>query len=101
MRQAKYQIALAVDGRHTVSIESDAPAAVNEGLIWAQDTFKKLARMGPVSGGAQGAKAEPAEAPLLHRVDAETGAPICGVHDISMVWVDRNGGFWSCHQKDN
>ena len=30
----------------------------------------------------------------------ETGAPICAVHQKAMTWVNKNGGFWSCHEKN-
>jgi hypothetical protein len=26
--------------------------------------------------------------------------PICGVHDAPMDWVDKHGGFWSCHKRN-
>jgi hypothetical protein len=26
--------------------------------------------------------------------------PICAIHEVPMVWIDKNGGFWSCHQKN-
>ena len=38
MKQITYQVPLAVDGRHAVSVQSEDPAAVTEGLVWAQDT---------------------------------------------------------------
>jgi len=100
MTQTKYQVTLSVDGRHAVSVQSDDPAAVTEGLIWAHDTYKKLTRMGGADTSTRGSsKLE--DVPTQHRVDAETGVPICGVHGTLMVWVDRNGGFWSCHKKEN
>lgn len=30
----------------------------------------------------------------------ETVPPECEVHRFPMVWVDKNGGFWSCHKKN-
>src|SRR5207253_74007 len=107
MPQTKYQVTLAVDGKHAVSVQSDDPAAVAEGLIWAQDTCKRLVRLSQQSApsGAEGVgRAEMTmtrrREPELNREDAETGAPMCGDHQMPMVWVDRNGGFWSCHEKN-
>ncbi len=100
MSQTRYQVTLSVDGDHKVSVQSDDPASVTEGLIWAHDTYKKLSRLRSLSQGAVNGQpaGEPNEA-KYHRVDAETGAPICGVHGVAMAWVDKNGGFWSCHKK--
>jgi hypothetical protein len=28
-------------------------------------------------------------------------APICAIHNVPMHWIDKNGGFWSCHKKDS
>jgi hypothetical protein len=86
-----------VDGKHTVSVQSDDPAAVTEGLVWAQETYKKLQRLSP--SGATASSAALPERNELTREDAETGAPICANHQVPMVWVDRNGGFYSCHEK--
>jgi hypothetical protein len=96
MPQTKYQVTLAVDGKHVVSVQSDDPAAVTEGLVWAQDTYKKLVtlrRIAPTRGGveleARGDEPEPAEPPL------------CADHQVPMVWQKgRKGYFWSCHEKN-
>jgi hypothetical protein len=26
--------------------------------------------------------------------------PVCPIHHAPVVWVDRNGGFWSCHKRN-
>src|SRR5207249_8505520 len=51
--QAKYQVTLAVDGKHAVSVQSDDPAAVTEGLVWANDIYKKLQRLGQSNGASR------------------------------------------------
>jgi hypothetical protein len=102
MAQSKYQVTLAVEGKHSVSVASDDPAAVTEGLVWAQATYKKLLglRQGPQLG-ANGQGAQGVSEPPYQRVDAETDAPICGVHEVPMVWQQgRKGYFWSCHEKN-
>jgi hypothetical protein len=104
MNRATYEVTLTVDGRHSVSVQSDEPAAVTEGLVWAQDTYKKLIRL------AQSQQVKPSreaattalESASYQRVDAETEAPICGVHGIPMIWQKgRKGYFWSCHEKNS
>ena len=98
MPHTKYQVTLAVDGNHAVSVQSDDPAAVTEGLVWAQDTYRKLQRLNP--HGVVPSGEELLDHAELTREDAETGAPICGNHQVPMVWVDKNGGFYSCHEKN-
>jgi hypothetical protein len=101
MAQAKYQVQLAVDGNHTVSVASDDPVAVTEGLIWAQDTYKKLVKMRqPHQVEGTGTTAPIA---LQDKPDySEPGeTPVCEVHDVAMVWQKgRKGYFWSCHEKN-
>ena len=36
---------LAVDGKHSVSVQSDDPAAVTEALVWAKKTWGQLVRL--------------------------------------------------------
>jgi hypothetical protein len=100
---------LSVDGKHTVSIQSDDPAAVTEGLLWAKKTWGQLLRLPgkPFESLAQ-AEQEPSDqvSKLEVRPKAEPPAqlelepPICGVHQLPMVRVQgRKGPFWSCHEK--
>lgn len=97
MPNTKYQVHLSIDGKHAVSVQSDDPAAVTEGLVWAQDTYKKLLRLR--QNAAAPGSGEPMERAEI-REDAETGAPICAMHQKAMTWVNKNGGFWSCHEKN-
>lgn len=104
MAQTKYQVSLSVDGKYAVSVQSDDPAAVTEGLIWAQDLRKKLLRLGQASQAtANGQLAEQlVKTPAYQQPDADSDAPICGVHDLQMVLMHgRNGDFWSCHEKND
>ena len=45
MPNTKYQVNLCVDGKHSVSVQSDDPAAVTEGLLWAKKTWGQLVRL--------------------------------------------------------
>jgi hypothetical protein len=97
MGQTKYQVSLAVDGKHTVSVQSDDPAAVTEGLVWAQQTYKKLVTLrsiGPTRGVDFTAQGPKQQATLPEE------PPLCANHHTPMVWVNKNGGFWSCHKKN-
>ncbi len=44
-----------MDGKHSVSVQSDDPAAVTEGLLWAKKTWGQLLRLPgkPFQGLAQ------------------------------------------------
>src|SRR5688500_8342874 len=98
MPQTKYQVNLAVDGKHVVSVQSDDRAAVTEGLVWAQDTYKKLQRLGQSNGGSN-PMAPPAQAVVPQVVQPEE-VEICAIHGVNMVWQPgRKGYFWSCHEK--
>jgi hypothetical protein len=103
MAQTKYQVSLSVDGKHSASVQSDDPAAVTEGLIWAQETYKKLTRLSQarqVSNNGQ--EAGPLdEGQSSTPIQPDGSAPLCGVHEISMVLMHgRRGDFWSCHEKN-
>ncbi len=48
----------------------------------------------------------PAQVQIADAVQADSilpqPAPICGVHDLPMVWQKGKAGFfWSCHQKNS
>ncbi len=98
MAQTKYQVSLAVDGKHSVSVQSDDPAAVTEGLVWAQQTYQQLITLrtvGPTRGGDRPRPEPPSTAP---RPDE---APLCAYHQTPMIWQPgRKGYFWSCHAKN-
>jgi len=97
--QAKYQVTLAVDGKHAVSVQSDDPAAVTEGLVWANDIYKKLQRLGQSNGASRpvelSVRANPPQA------SEPEEAPLCGIHQVPMIWQPgRKGYFWSCHEQN-
>ena len=99
-----------MDGKHSVSVQSDDPAAVTEGLVWAKKTWGQLVRLPgksfqglaqegreQVSTAAKASAQSQAEAPD----QTDDPPPICGVHQVPMVHVNgRKGLFWSCHEKD-
>src|SRR5215217_8270539 len=100
MANTKYQVNLAVDGKHSVSVQSDDPAAVTEGLIWAKKTWGQLVRLpGKSFQSLQGEDREQTN----HSVQSPSepdAPPICAVHNLPMVRVQgKKGPFWSCHQK--
>ena len=108
MAQTTYQVVLAVDGHHSVSVTSDDPAAVTEALVWARQVHRQLVRIGrppgqpapPENGPDQ--DTQPGQAPDLQPDDdTVTDPPICEVHQIPMVRMHgRRGAFWSCHQRN-
>ncbi len=83
---ATYQLTLSADGRHSVTVTSDNPVAVQEGLAWARGILLKLA---------------PQREAVTRPSEGDEEPPICGVHEIPMVRVQsRRGPFWSCHEKN-
>jgi hypothetical protein len=100
---------LCVDGKHTVSVQSDDPAAVTEGLLWAKKPWGQLLRLpgkpfeslvqAETEQTAQVAKLEVGHEPK-QPAQLELEPPVCGVHQVPMVRVNgRKGPFWSCHEK--
>src|SRR3954452_8959286 len=98
MSQTKYQVNLAVDGKHVVSVQSDDPAAVTEGLVWAQETYKKLQRLGQSNGIQNPPASRPVEPQVAApQVSQPQEVEICAIHGLPMVWQPgRKGYFWSC-----
>ena len=91
---------LRVDGKHSVSIESDDPAAVTEGLVWARKTWGQLVRL--PGKGVQALSEERLQQSDQAAASASDDEehPICTIHNMSMVRVNgRKGPFWSCHEK--
>jgi len=98
MPNTKYQVNLSLDGKHSVRVQSDDPAAVTEALVWAKKTHAQLVRLERVQANDS---VVATEAALLAQPIVEEGAaPICAVHDVPMARVNgRKGPFWSCHEK--
>jgi hypothetical protein len=86
MAQVKYQISLAVDGNHSVSVSGDDKEALKEGLSWAKRVLDKLVA----------AKASPSQSEQQPQQVA-----ICAHHHSPMKWmVTGKGSFWSCHRRN-
>jgi hypothetical protein len=99
MARTTYQVILSADGNHKVTASTDDPAELKESLDSAKNVYEwmeyfiqqgELHRIKDVIPG----KAQPEQA------SESSAAPLCGIHQKSMKWVDKNGGFWSCHEKN-
>ena len=91
MANTTYQITLAVDGRHTVTVTTDDAADTKAALTCGRALYEALVKR---SGST--VEQDRAEEPT----DAASDAPICAVHDVPMVRVQgKRGPFWSCHQR--
>ena len=110
MPNTKYQVNLCVDGKHSVSVQSDDPAAVTEGLLWAKKTWGQLVRLPGKSFPTliqdsslpidQAANPEAPDQDQGSDQMADDEPPICEVHQVPMVRVQgRKGPFWSGHEK--
>jgi hypothetical protein len=91
-----------VDGKHSVSVQSDDPAAVTEALVWAKKTWGQLVRLpGKTFQSLASEGPEQVNQSVRHTAEAEE-PPTCAVHDLPMARVQgKKGAFWSCHQKNN
>jgi hypothetical protein len=99
--ESVYQVNLSVDGKHSVSVQSDDPAAVTEGLVWAKKTWGQLVRL--PGKGVQTPTEEPVERipQAVQSTPDDEHPPACAVHQLPMIRVQgKKGAFWSCHQKN-
>jgi hypothetical protein len=100
MSEIKYTVSVVVNGQHVVNVESDDPIITSKVVESLGQTF----RVSPLARRAD----EPAPAPRpkqaisapLFAVPAAQ-EPVCQIHGKPMAWVNRNGGFWSCHNRMN
>ena len=107
MANTKYQVNLAIDGKHTVTVQSDDPAAATEALVWAKKTYDQLGRLAakPCQTLSKEQWEGPdrvarAEAHALQEEATQEEPPICAVHHLAMAKVQgKRGAFWSCHAK--
>ena len=92
---------LSVDGKHSVSVQSDDPAAVTEALLWARKTYHQLTVL-PARPFQSASKEEREQiTQAVPSVAEETEPPTCTIHDLPMVRVQgKKGAFWSCHQRN-
>ena len=94
-----YQVALSVDGNHSVSVTAEDEAEITAGLVWAKRVHEQLRAMSrrqpPVLEHA------PASASLPTDAEPPGPPPLCGLHQVAMVWQrGRRGYFWSCHERN-
>ena len=93
MANTTYQITLAVDGRHTVTMTTDDAADTKAALACGRALYEALLKRYGAPEPTQGVSAEDADAGR-----AET--PMCAVHEVPMVRMEgKRGPFWSCHQR--
>jgi hypothetical protein len=89
MAQVRYQVIFSQDGMPSVSVSSDDPQALEQALSDVSRLRQKL--LGGSIPEARPATQQPADT---------SSAPVCPIHNHPLSWVDRNGGFWSCHKKN-
>ena len=93
MANTTYQITLAVDGRHTVTVTTDDAADTKAALTCGRGLYEALVKCYGVP--------EPAPAVSPDGADAATAeTPMCAVHEVPMVLMQgKRGPFWSCHER--
>ena len=93
MANTTYQITLAVDGRHTVTVTTDDPANTKAALTCGRALYEALVQRYGTPGAAPTTSHNEA-------YDGTAEAPRCAVHAVPMVRMDgKHGPFWSCHQR--
>ena len=100
MARTTYQIVLSTDGTHKLTASTDDPAELQKVMDSLKNAYKwmeyfiqqgelhKIKDVVTMQNSAE-QKAAPEE------------APTCAIHQIPMKWIDKNGGFWSCHKKND
>src|SRR6266851_5193989 len=98
MARTTYRVILSTDGNHKIEASTDDPAELKAALDQVKNAYQwmeyfiqqgELHKIKDVVPAKR--EAETAAGP--------TEAPLCGIHQVPMKWIDRNGGFWSCHEK--
>ena len=93
MATTTYQITLAVDGRHTVTVTTDNAATTKAALTCGRALYEALVKRYGVPASSP---AVPTDAADGERADAL----LCAVHAVPMVrMAGKRGPFWSCHQR--
>ena len=93
MANTTYQITLAVDGRHTVTVTTDDVADTTAALTCGRALYEALVKRYGVPEPSQAVSADAADG-------GRTEAPMCAVHAVLMVRMQgKRGPFWSCHAR--
>src|SRR5215207_7071299 len=96
MGKVIYGMILSHDGKHSVSVKSDDPRALQEALPLAKQLQAGLPRSDESPCPTPPISQPRPQQPDLHRMQA----PLCGVHSTPMTEVQgKHGPFWSCHQR--
>ena len=95
MAEVTYQISLATDGTHAVTVTTTDPVAARGALEWAKGAYEQIISVEGMSEPPADRTDDPLDVSLKTR---ET--PICAIHHVPMVKQGgRFGSFWSCHQR--
>jgi len=90
-----YQVTLAVNGNHSVSVTAEDEAEVTAGLVWAKRVHERLSTREPTASESGAPPTPPTAAD-----QPPDPPPFCGIHQVAMVWQrGRRGHFWSCHER--
>ena len=96
------------DGKHTVHFKAATPEGRKQGLDWSMRVYQRVVDvLGTKAKMWEGAmKAPEAVKPLSTAPSGEV--PVCGVHDVPMVWKEGGiskttnkpyRGFWTCKER--
>ena len=96
MSKVVYELSLSHDGKHSVSVKSNDPLALQAALPLAKRLQAGLSEVDESPSLTPPIRQPHAPQPDLQQPQA----PLCGVHSTPMTQVQgKHGPFWSCHQR--
>lgn len=99
MTRTTYQVILSTDGTHKLTASTDDPAELKSVMDSLKNAYKWMEYF--IQQGELHKIKEIITMQASSEKAASTDAPSCAIHKIPMKWIDRNGGFWSCHKKND
>lgn len=98
MAKTNYRVILSADGNHKVEANTDDPAELTTALDQVKNAYKWLEYYIQQGELHKIREVVPAR-PQTDKPAASETVPVCAIHEVPMKWIDKNGGFWSCHEK--
>ena len=93
MANTTYQITLAVDGHHIVTVTTDDAADTKAALTCGRALYEALVKHYGAPESSHVVSPDAADAGTAE-------APMCVVHEVPMVRMQgKRGPFWSCHAR--
>jgi hypothetical protein len=99
MARTTYQIVLSTDGTHKLTASTDDPIELKNAMDHLKNAYGWMEYF--IQQGELHKIKDVVTSEASKKQAASADAPVCAVHKIAMNWIDKNGGFWSCHKKND